>query len=119
MKITFKTSANSYRTVNSFEQANEFCKAILGRYSDIQYVIIDGEFIHSGTIDLEPISFHKRHKVRIFTGHLATFGLNVLEHIQRNKYPFNQVSEAEKRRNQAHFIELLTILPSMEKFGMY
>jgi hypothetical protein len=116
MQIILKTSSNAYRTLSSFEKANEFCRGILGRCSGLEYVIIDGEYIRSGYIDLEPVSFHKRHKNRIFSGHLATFSRNVLEQIQRNKYPFSQFCEAEKQREQKHFIELLTILPSTETF---
>lgn len=112
MKITIHIGAhtNQGRTFSTFEAANLYCRGLLGRCSDIAYTIRDGGFERYGTIDMEPVSFHARHKGRIFTAHLQTFGRNVLRSISANKFPFNQMAQSERTETETHFVELLALI---------
>jgi hypothetical protein len=71
---------HKFATIKGWEDANVAAKAIFKRqnWSDLYYNITfnDGETI-SGSIDLEPESFHKPHQNEIFTWHLKTFWTNI------------------------------------------
>jgi hypothetical protein len=116
MKITIKTGFTNGRSFSNFESANLFCRGLLGRYSNIEYSIQDGNFSRFGSIDLEPVSFHTKHKNRILTGHLFTFSQNILKAISSNKWPFAEMDKKEKRENQDHFSELICLIPDKVKF---
>jgi hypothetical protein len=118
MKILISTGlANSQgRSFSNFESANLFCRGLLGRYPNIFYSIQDGNFGRSGTIDMEPVSFHSRHKNRILTGHLFTFSQNVLRDMALKKYPFNTLNKIDFKENQDHFSELISLIPDKVKF---
>lgn len=81
MKIILSTSTGTkFATVQSWEEANEAAKAIFKKdcWSDLYYDIFLNEDNHvSGSIDLEPQSFHKSHQNKIFTWHLKTFWSNI------------------------------------------
>jgi hypothetical protein len=64
----------------SVDKANEGLKGVWKRkrYSDVYYdITFDDGFELSGSIDLEPHSFHKGHEDKILTWHLNTFWNNV------------------------------------------
>ena len=81
MKIILSTSeGNKFATLQDWEHANDAAKAIFKRnyWSDLYYDIFFDENNHvSGSIDLEPKSFHKDHQNNLFTWHLKTFWGNV------------------------------------------
>ena len=116
MQISVITGPNKARTFSSFQNADLYCRSLLGRYSNLEYRIQAGNFSRAGSIDLEPVSFHSRHKSRILSGHLATFSQNVLCAIAAKKWPFNNMEEKDKTENQDHFVELICLLPSLQKF---
>ncbi len=94
IKLTTSTG-NLFAIVNNWSDANLAAKSIFKRqyYSDLYYSIAfdDGESI-SGSIDLEPQSFHKGHQKTIFTTHLKTFWTN----ISKVKLPHFQVTQEDK-----------------------
>lgn len=110
MKITISTSGNKGRTFTDIKAANLFLRGLLGRHSDAFYSIQDGAFRRSGSIDLEPASFHKRNKERILNAHLQTFSRNILAGLNKKAWPFNAITETERKQCAEHFIELLSII---------
>lgn len=110
MQITIKTSSTQGRTFDNFNSANLFLRGLLGRYSDAYYTVKDGGFCRTGSIDLEPISFHSRNKGCILNTHLQTYSRNVLSAISRNAYPFSQLIEWERNEEADHLVELLSII---------
>jgi len=118
MKILISTglSNSKGRSFSNFESANLFCRGLLGRVSNLEYFIKSGSFERSGTVDMEPVSFHARHKNRILSGHLATFSQNVLKDVSIKKWPFKNLDQKERILVQDHFCELLSILPDTAKF---
>jgi hypothetical protein len=98
------------RSFNSFSAANEYARFLLGRYSDLSFLIEEGNFRRTGTIDLEPVSFHRPHQNRIITAHLRTLCINCLKAIASNQYPFTTLSEADREKYAVNFIETLAIL---------
>lgn len=81
MKIVlFDSNGNNFATVYNFEKANEAAKAVFKRkhWSNLYYdIFFDNGTQTSGSIDLEPQSFHKPHQTNIFTWHLKTFWGNI------------------------------------------
>jgi hypothetical protein len=116
MKILISADHKKVHTFSNFESANLFCRAMLGRVSNLEYAIISGSFERSGIIDMEPVSFHSRNKVKILTLHLETFSKNILKEMALKKWPFNKMNEKDLNEDQNHFIELLSILPDTIKF---
>jgi len=116
MQISIFANPKKVHTFSNFESANLFCRAMLGRVSNLDYSIKSGSFERSGTVDMEPVSFHSRHKNRILSGHLATFSQNVLKDVSVEKWPFRNLDPKERIYIQDHFCELLSILPDTVKF---
>lgn len=112
MKITIHKGAhtNQGRTFTTFEAANLYCRGLLGRCSDLTYSIQDGGFERYGTIDLEPVSFHTRHKSAILTRHLKTYASNVLAAIAADKYPFSALCDSDRERYITAYTETLALL---------
>jgi len=115
MTITVKTGADFSpstrgRSFKSFEDANRYARFLLGRYSDLSFLIQEGNFRRTGTIDLEPVSFHRPHRNRIITAHLHTFCSNCLKANAANQYPFTTLSAADRERYAVNCIETLAIL---------
>jgi hypothetical protein len=91
IKLT-TTKGNLFAIINNWNDANLAAKSIFKRnyYSDLCYDITfdDGEKI-SGSIDLEPQSFHKEHQSEIITTHLKTYWGNI-SNIVLPRFPFTQ-----------------------------
>lgn len=63
---------------NDFNKANQIAKALIRKgYSDVYYIIEQGELSLEGSIDLEPQSFHAPHLNKVVTNHLETWLGNV------------------------------------------
>jgi hypothetical protein len=107
MKIILTSSdGNLFATVETWQQANEVARAIFRRnyWSDLYYEIHLGEKTEvTGSIDLEPASFHTRHQKTLFTTHLRTFWGNISKQKPPYKYGLN---DAEVK----HFAALLYYL---------
>lgn len=89
MKIILSDSTGKkFTTLAEWEAANVAAKAIFKKqyWSDLYYEIFfnDGTEV-TGSIDLEPKSFHDPHINKIFTNHLQTFWGNISK-LQQPKY---------------------------------
>jgi hypothetical protein len=104
MEITLIAGKTEYK-VHTFYLANRYAYHIweLDNYSDLEYLIVDGDFRLEGSIDLEPRDFHRSHRRRILTNHLRTFWSNVA----KCKHTW-QVSEADKFMA----LEVLALIPN-------
>lgn len=106
-----------FTTVNSWESANVAAKAIFKRqyWSDLYYSIVfdDGVKV-SGSIDLEPKSFHKEHQNKIVTWHLKTFWTNISKLTPKSPYPGMTIREFEPSAQDIEDCKnLLNYLPSI------
>lgn len=106
--LTDSTGLTLFAAVNSWDAANVAAKSVFKRryWSDLYYNIKfhDGEEI-SGSIDLEPHSFHVPHINSIVTTHLRTFWGN----ISKLPAPKYGISETEIQ----YFGTLLNRLPKL------
>ena len=74
--MLFSSTPSKFATVSSWDAANVAAKAVFKKqyWSDLYYdIIFDDGTQTSGSIDLEPYSFHKDHQNELFTWHLRTF----------------------------------------------
>lgn len=78
--VLSNSDKNIFAVCNSWGQADDAVKAIFKRnkWSDVYYDIMFPDLRQaSGSIDLEPASFHKPHQNNILTWHLRTFWGNI------------------------------------------
>lgn len=108
MQIILADSDNrQLAKVSSWDNANVAAKALFKKqyWSDLYYSIVfdDGNEI-SGSIDLEPQSFHAPHQNQIVTWHLKTFWGNI-SRAKLPRFPLTQQDIDECKK-------LLTYLPT-------
>lgn len=108
MKTTLTTSDNKILVSNATpEQANVALKSIhrRNRHSDIYYHIQFNNGQHvTGSIDMEPRSFHQPHKDTILTTHILTYWGNVAK-ADLKKYPW--LDEDSKKFALQTYINIL------------
>jgi hypothetical protein len=111
MKIRLTTDTGAlFAEVTTWSEANTAARAVFKRnnWSDLYYFIeFDTKQETSGSIDLEPYSFHARQQREIFTTHLKTFWSNI-KALERNKAKIYGISEDD----QKFCAYLLTELPN-------
>lgn len=109
IKIELTSSTRTkFATVTNWEDANIATKSIFkrGYWSDVYYTLyFKHEPIISGSIDLEPHSFHAPHCNTIITTHLHKFWTNI-SNADSLRYPF--IKESDK----AIYKRLLSFLPT-------